>query len=50
MLGAPDADPGVWADIVDDALATDEPYLVIETSDTGVLEGHFRGEYLPRGG
>ena len=38
VLGATDADPSVWGDTVDDALAADEPHLALETPDTGTPE------------
>ncbi|WP_254538944.1 hypothetical protein [Halomarina litorea] len=41
-LGATDTDPAVWGDIVDGALATDEPHLALETPDTGASEGNSR--------
>ena len=42
VLGATDTDPAVWGDVVDDALATDEPHLALETPDAGAPEGDSR--------
>jgi hypothetical protein len=42
VLGATDTDPSVWGDVVDDALATAEPHLALETPDTGAPEGDSR--------
>ena len=37
-LGETDADPSVWFDVVEDALASDEPHLALETPDRRVGE------------
>ncbi|SDY98334.1 DNA primase, partial [Halopenitus persicus] len=42
VLGATDTDPAVWGDAVDDALASDDPHLALETPDTGAPEGDSR--------
>ena len=44
VLGATDTDPAVWGDVVDDALATDEPHLALETPDTDAPEGGLQDE------
>ena len=44
VLGATGADPSVWGDAVDAALASDKPHLALETPDTGAPEGDSRGE------
>jgi len=47
VLGATDTDPSVWGDVVNDALATAEPHLALETPDTGAPEGDSRDANPP---
>jgi hypothetical protein len=47
VLGATDTDPSVWADVVEDALATDDSHLALEAPDTDAPEGGSRDETSP---
>jgi len=44
VLGATGADPSVWGDAVDAALASDEPHRGLETPDIGAPDGDSRDE------
>jgi hypothetical protein len=43
-LGETDADPSVWFDAVEDALASDEPHRALETAETTEPEGGLSDE------